>query len=783
MALRPYEALLAGNQEQDRIDTKRAEKAKAYREYVDAKVSAGETVDPLELDRVRHTMASGDPYLASYIPSGAALKEMANRANERSAVTRMEMSATSATAQNTEQKALQQLVDTNWDKDPEYFAKSFSDMFGPEAGAKTYDRYKEQLPGMLTEATQKKVADLAQSPAMAMVQSEEELASVFAGYMRNPRQAELVKTAFRKHQRDARKQDTKDVLEFVKGVPIELQQTAEFQDLVANGIGYESSAAAPASQRDLIADITDLSRTGNQVAEYKKKVAALQASVMTTAESYKEKSEELAKAVANAHFSDRKFRVKTSKGMEVDPRITSAFSYARQSGGFFPSEENFKDLATYIAGSFLSDPKNFTPTTVVENYLAGGTYDNQAQWVDRRVESLVTEQFGIPPETHVSNWVMEAEEDINEGAAAITESIKNGLPEEVIRADIFQLKQYVLKTKRLIEAAHRDPARRLTLTGFDYPSAMRQLDDVGNKIVQLETQLQASKPAPQPATPVDNMAVTNPTAVQYGIQQGDTRGQVLYKKATGMIGDAASQGLQSLTPSIFGTGTNVGRSAGEKAFDYLNEVDPRYAPSTPTTTPGSIPDVMHGEGGQSEIRGSAAGDMLQQREEADNFGSLLNKIAYVESGNNPNARASTSSATGLFQFTRRTWNDIVNKYGASHGITHDDIESPEAQRIMMSYLTRDNMVGLLNSTGKVPTEADIYLAHFLGVGSAAKLINNIGTQQLAANMFPAAAQANRALFYKDGVPVTIEQLYQTMSRKMTRAAKEVYRYDETGNPV
>ena len=141
MAIRPYEAILAGNAAQDRIDTKRSEKAKAYREYVDAKVAAGETVDPMELDRVRHELAGGDPYLASYIPTGSALTELATRANERSALTRMQVSASSATAQNTEQKALQQLVDTQWDKDPEHFAKSFSEMFGPEAGAKMYDRY------------------------------------------------------------------------------------------------------------------------------------------------------------------------------------------------------------------------------------------------------------------------------------------------------------------------------------------------------------------------------------------------------------------------------------------------------------------------------------------------------------------------------------------------------------------------------------------------------------------------------------------------------------------
>ena len=36
-----------------------------------------------------------------------------------------------------------------------------------------------------------------------------------------------------------------------------------------------------------------------------------------------------------------------------------------------------------------------------------------------------------------------------------------------------------------------------------------------------------------------------------------------------------------------------------------------------------------------------------------------------ESGNNPNAKAKTSSASGLFQFTEGTWKELNNKYKLS----------------------------------------------------------------------------------------------------------------------
>ena len=49
------------------------------------------------------------------------------------------------------------------------------------------------------------------------------------------------------------------------------------------------------------------------------------------------------------------------------------------------------------------------------------------------------------------------------------------------------------------------------------------------------------------------------------------------------------------------------------------------------------------------------------------FSYLLGQ-AKIESGFNPNARARTSSATGLFQFIDQTWLATVHEHGAEHGL-------------------------------------------------------------------------------------------------------------------
>jgi soluble lytic murein transglycosylase-like protein len=50
-----------------------------------------------------------------------------------------------------------------------------------------------------------------------------------------------------------------------------------------------------------------------------------------------------------------------------------------------------------------------------------------------------------------------------------------------------------------------------------------------------------------------------------------------------------------------------------------------------------------------------------------NFDMLLSYAA-MESGLNPTARATTSSASGLYQFTEQTWLNAVREYGAAHGM-------------------------------------------------------------------------------------------------------------------
>ncbi len=73
---------------------------------------------------------------------------------------------------------------------------------------------------------------------------------------------------------------------------------------------------------------------------------------------------------------------------------------------------------------------------------------------------------------------------------------------------------------------------------------------------------------------------------------------------------------------------------------------------------------------------------------------------------------------------------------------------------MAAVLTQSNSFKLTGKIGRRPTDAELYMAHFMGVGGAGKLISNAedNPNASAARLFPNAAEANRPIFYDKAGP-------------------------------
>jgi len=152
---------------------------------------------------------------------------------------------------------------------------------------------------------------------------------------------------------------------------------------------------------------------------------------------------------------------------------------------------------------------------------------------------------------------------------------------------------------------------------------------------------------------------------------------------------------------------------------------------------------------------------------------LMGKIKTAESAGDPNAKNPLSSASGLYQFTDRTWKSAVDKWGRSRGIKYSDKNNPQAQQFLADALTKDN-TRILQSKGIEPTDGNVYFAHFMGAPAAAKAIQMLGKNAIAARSFPDAARSNPTVFYETderGKPIftrprSIDGVYQLITSKV-----------------
>jgi hypothetical protein len=173
--------------------------------------------------------------------------------------------------------------------------------------------------------------------------------------------------------------------------------------------------------------------------------------------------------------------------------------------------------------------------------------------------------------------------------------------------------------------------------------------------------------------------------------------------------------------------------------------------------------------------------------------------AKMESNFNPQAAASTSSAKGLFQFIDQTWLGTVKEAGSQFGYGQYadaisksasgsySVSDPAARQAIMDLrndpvvasamagaLTQSNSFQLTAEIGRRPSDSELYMAHFMGVGGASKLINTAqdNPNVIGAQLFPNAASANQSIFYdRSGNARTVAQVYDNLNQRYNAAAK------------
>ena len=180
------------------------------------------------------------------------------------------------------------------------------------------------------------------------------------------------------------------------------------------------------------------------------------------------------------------------------------------------------------------------------------------------------------------------------------------------------------------------------------------------------------------------------------------------------------------------------------------------------------------------------------------FSYLLGQ-AQVESSLRPNARATTSSATGLYQFIDQSWLAVVKKHGEENGlswaadsigqgsngryyVTDDATRAAilnlrtdsDTASLMAAEHAAENKATLEAKLGREVGGTDLYMAHFLGLAGAKKFLGGLAANPDAsgAALFPAAAAANRSVFYTaSGQPRSLSSIYQRFADRIEKGTQ------------
>jgi len=164
--------------------------------------------------------------------------------------------------------------------------------------------------------------------------------------------------------------------------------------------------------------------------------------------------------------------------------------------------------------------------------------------------------------------------------------------------------------------------------------------------------------------------------------------------------------------------------------------------------------------------------------------------AKAESAFNPDAKAKTSSATGLFQFIEKTWLGMVRDHGHKYGLNElaEKIDSngrvsdkaarqqilnlrkdPEKASLFAAEFANENKRYLESKVGGDIGATELYFAHFLGAGGAAGFLKAMKKDpySVGAVLFPKESAANKNVFFdsQTGKPRTLKEIYDFFDKK------------------
>lgn len=214
-------------------------------------------------------------------------------------------------------------------------------------------------------------------------------------------------------------------------------------------------------------------------------------------------------------------------------------------------------------------------------------------------------------------------------------------------------------------------------------------------------------------------------------------------------------------PMSPGVAQGIGAVSGAPASMQQNMAPQATAQPLITRKPGAQQGAMSSNAVMGTALGAATAGVASKA-----INTYLQRTKQAESGGINNAQSPTSSAFGPFQFTRGTWQKMIDKYAPPEIKARPDVQSlrsdPGLSEFMAGKLAEENAQSLAKK--EVPVnDGSLYVAHFAGGQRAARMY--IANPKAPATKFfaPFEIEANPTILKGKSIGQVIKKLESKMN--------------------
>ena len=175
--------------------------------------------------------------------------------------------------------------------------------------------------------------------------------------------------------------------------------------------------------------------------------------------------------------------------------------------------------------------------------------------------------------------------------------------------------------------------------------------------------------------------------------------------------------------------------------------------------------------------GPGSGDYVT----GNRIGDFLSGAAYLESSFDKNNKNPNSTASGMFQWTEKSWATMLRNHPelVKAGVGMGDRFDRAKAAFVTATEGNENAQALEKYLGRSVSAADLYMTHLLGLGGGERFLKNSASNPnaIAANDFSSVAGSNSSIFYdKNNQPRTYADIQQYIESKIRAGSEAVMQH-------